>query len=179
MRQASAVRVGARPEVREGGVARDGHTLPDLPRAEHLDERGGAAHMVGVGVRHGEHVEATHAERPQRRRDHALPHVETSRATEPASVNEERAPGREPDDRRISLPHIEHDKAEPARDPARMAGCGHDEERTRRGQETDRRTRGAVPRDRPPHPGAHGHERDEADVVDRDEPQAAATARAT
>ena len=60
VRQAARVRVGARRELREHGVARHGHALPDLPRTEHLEHRAGAAHMVGVTVRHGEHVEAAH-----------------------------------------------------------------------------------------------------------------------
>ena len=83
----------------------------------------GAADVVRVAVRHHQRVEATDAERPQRRRDHPPADVEpglsfggarAARRRHATRVDQHRAAARQNDGCRITLPDVEEHNAHSA-----------------------------------------------------------------
>ena len=109
-------------ELRERLVARDRHTLPDLTRAgtsraprrrrPRGRRRRASPRARRAGAHPGYHSAGATTRSPTSKR--AVP------PSPPASTRSVRPDGKR-HDRRIALPHIEHDEAEPGADPARTA----------------------------------------------------------
>src|SRR5712691_2973640 len=97
----------------ERRVSFDGNSHPYRAWRERVDERRRAANMVGITMREDERAQTANAARPQRRREHAGANIETGRPEPEATrVEHDVRPGRQLEQQRVALAHIERGETE-------------------------------------------------------------------
>ena len=120
-----------------GAWRRTGIALPERVGAKSLEDRRGAADVIGIAVREQQRVEPPNAARPERRREHAAPMSKRAAAERRAAGVDEHARWiGQFQQRRVPLADVEHREPQPAgRGGVAQPACrlpAHDRQRERK-----------------------------------------------
>ena len=140
------------------GLSRRLHAIPKFTRLKVGDNAGHAAHMVGVSVRDGDHVEPADTTRPQIGRNHFLADIEVGAhvARHAARVHQQGFTLGRDQQQRISLTHIDGRDLEYAGTPLRLRRENHNAQcRSQQPGDSNRRQE-APPREQQRHTDREG-----------------------